>query len=128
MSIYLNPTATKTAITTAIRNADKAENAGYTVVFAGVFGGVTTYGIIKPSNDLGLYDYVVSAHNDFATCDCEQGKREGYCKHIELAARYEGWIESVEARETEFDTNEEGRFFMEEIAAMNLSDTEGAWF
>ena len=127
MSIYLNPNATAATIQTAIKNADKAEAAGYTVTFYGIFHGVQTFNIFKPGNDSKLADYIVAAHADYASCDCVQCKTFGYCKHIELAARYEAWIESVEARETEFDTNEEGRFFMEEIAAMNLSDTAGAW-
>ncbi len=106
----------------ATRNADKAELAGYYVT-AG-FGPKT---FIVHKNDTEFY-VTQPTIGTAGKCECEQWNREGFCKHLELTARYEAWIESVEARETEFDTNEEGRFFMEEIAAMNLSDAEGAWY
>lgn len=128
MSIYLNPNATEATIQTAIRNADKAEAAGYTVTMGGIFHGVQTWNIFKPGNESRMADYIVAAHADHADCDCVQCKTFGYCKHIELAARYEAWVESVEARETEFDTNEEGRFFMQEAIAESLAETAGAWY
>lgn len=129
MNIVLNPTATPDAIHTAIKNANKAEVLGYLVEQAGTYFGVDVWNVFKPGSDLrGFPDYYVTAHTDGATCSCEQGKREGYCKHIELCARYEAWLESVEARELEFDTNEEGRFFMMECIAECLAETEGAWY
>jgi hypothetical protein len=128
MNIYLNPNATAATIQTAIKNADKAENAGYTVTTGGVFHGVQTWNIFKPGNDSRMADYIVAAHADYASCDCVQCREHGYCKHIELAARYELWLESVEVREMEFDTNEQGRFFMMECIAESLAETAGAWY
>jgi hypothetical protein len=96
--IYLNPIATEKTIATAIKNADKAEAAGYTVRLGGLFNGVQTFNIFKPGNDSVLADYIVCAHADHADCDCVQGQTFGYCKHIELAARELSAFENFEAR------------------------------
>lgn len=119
MNLYA--TISDAALETAQRNADKAELAGYYVTSGSRPG---TYLVHKSQSEFYVCQTTVGTRGK---CECEQWKKVHFCKHLELCERYEGWIQSVEARETEFDTNEEGRFFMEEIAAMNLSDTEGAW-
>jgi len=127
MNIFLNPNATEAAIQTAIRNADKAEAAGYWVSRGGVHSGVQCWNVFKPGND-ATPAYIVCAHANFADCDCEQCQREGYCKHIELAARQEAWEESVVARADEWAATEEDRFFMAECQAEVMASVAGEWW
>jgi hypothetical protein len=119
MNLYA--TISDDAIATAQRNADKAEAAGYYVT-SGTLPG--SYLVHKNENEFYVCQTTVGTRGK---CECEQWKKVHYCKHLELCERYEGWIESVEAREQDFDTNEEGRFFMMEALLENLAETEGAW-
>lgn len=110
------------AIETAIRNADKAELTGYYVRSG---HGPKTYHVVKPSGEFYVTQPTIGTRGK---CECEQWNREGFCKHLELTERYQEWLESVEARAEEFDTNEEARFFMQECLAESLAETEGAWY
>lgn len=120
MNLYA--TITPAAIEVAERNADKAEAAGYYVTSGLVPG---NFKVVKPNGEFYVTQTTIGTRG---YCGCEQFKKVGYCKHLVLTERYQDWIDSVEAREQDFDTNEEGRFFMQEIAAENLAETEGAWY
>lgn len=120
MNLYA--TISDDAIATAQRNADKAEAAGYYVT-AGSRPG--TYIVHKNESEFYVCQTTVGTRGK---CECQQWEKVHFCKHLELCERYEAWIESVEARELEFDTNEEARFFMQEVAAENLAETAGAWY
>lgn len=113
---------TAAAIETAERNAGKAEAAGYYVD-----DGLLPGNFIVHKNESEFY-VCQTTIGTRGVCGCEQFKRVNYCKHLCLCERYQEWIASVEARELEFDTNEAGRFFMEEIAAENLAELAGAWY
>jgi hypothetical protein len=109
------------AIETAIRNADKAEAAGYYVTASQITPG--TFRVVKPSGEFYVTQPTIGTRGK---CQCEQWNREGYCKHLELTERYQEWVESVEARADAYD--EESYFFMKECQAECLAETEGAWY
>lgn len=112
------PTTIKTsAIETAERNADKAARQGYRAELLSS----PKAGIWKVSRPDG-FSYMVNV--PALSCECEQCKQEGYCKHIEMARREEALWDA----EAEFEATEQERFFMEEIAAENLAEIAGAWF
>lgn len=100
MTLFINPKASEAAIQTAIKNADKG---GYSVRRGGVFYGIQTWGVWKNDNDSAMSDYVVSGNPKGAVCDCEQCNREGYCKHIEIVAREESYLEMIEEQETRYE-------------------------
>lgn len=110
---------TPAAIEVAERNADRAESAGYVVVPSTV--APNQYRVYRPDNAFYVCQPTIGT---MGKCECEQWNNEGYCKHLELVARYEAWAE----RESEYEANEEGRFFMMECLAESLAETEGAWY
>jgi hypothetical protein len=113
---------TAAAIEVAERNADKAELAGYYVT-----AGLVPGNFLVHKNETEFY-VTQTTIGTRGYCGCEQYKKVCFCKHLVLTERYQDWVESVEARELEFDTNEEARFFMEEVAAENLAELAGAWY
>ena len=117
MYFSLPTTIKPSAIATAERNADKAEAAGYTL---SLLSSTVKAGIWKVSRPDGLY-YVVNV--PALSCECEQCKREGYCKHIELARREEALWEA----EAEFEADEKARIWAEECRAEVMADLAGAW-
>lgn len=118
MNLYA--TISPAAIETAQRNADKAELAGYYVT-SGTLPG--SYLVHKTETEFYVCQTTVGTRGK---CECEQWKKVHYCKHLELCERYEGWIESVEARADAY--SEADYFFMKECQAETLAETEGAWF
>jgi hypothetical protein len=109
------------AYAVATRNADKAEAAGYYVVSSEIIP--DTFRVVKPSGEFYVTQPTVGTAGK---CECEQWNREGYCKHLELTARYQAWIESVEARADAYDEGD--FFFMAECQAEALAEIEGAWY
>jgi hypothetical protein len=117
MNFSLPTTIKPSAVATAERNADKAERQGYSV---SLLSSTVKAGIWKVSRPDGLY-YVVNV--PALSCECEQCKREAYCKHLELARREEALWEA----EAEYEASEEGRFFMQECHILQMAEVAGAW-
>lgn len=110
------------AIETAIRNADKAEARGYYATPSEITP--DTWRVVKPNGSFYVCQPTIGT---MGKCECEQWNREGYCKHLEIVAREEAYIAHLEERESEYEANEEARFFMEECQREVMADLAGAW-
>ncbi len=71
-------TPTISAIETAVKNAAKMLEQGYTIKQSKAVP--TSYHVIKPNKN-GKLSYIVDTTPGFQFCQCEQFIKEGICKH-----------------------------------------------
>lgn len=75
---------TASALQTAVKNASKMAEQGYTVTQDSV---VPSFCIVNKNDENDTF-YIVDTFAGFEKCDCPQAARAGYCKHIEFAKEF----------------------------------------